>query len=150
MDTKLCTGPCGQEKPITDFHRDKHLQSGFRGQCKDCVGGRGKFYYQTHREERLAAAVRRWVEIKKQVIDGYGGKCICCGEIEFHFLTLDHVHNDGNRRRTEIAERSNALYIRVIKERFPSEYQLLCRNCNWGKYANGGTCPHQMTQAVGA
>ena len=35
MDTKICT-KCKVEKPVSDFHKDKHQLDGFHSYCKSC------------------------------------------------------------------------------------------------------------------
>ena len=105
-----------------------------------------------HREKKLEyarhAGKRRRDRLRAQVIAGYGGKCGCCGEAEPVFLTLDHVNNDGAElRRTCAYHRTvHRLYRRIIEEGFPSDYQILCANCNHGRYRNGGICPHKTGQ----
>ena len=82
---------------------------------------------------------------KKTVFDYYGNKCACCGEDEFLFLTIDHINNDGLQDVQPSGRRRGGkdLYAYIAIREFPDGYQLLCRNCNWGKHANGGICPHQ-------
>lgn len=80
------------------------------------------------------------VKLKKEIIEQYGGKCVCCGESEILFLTIDHVNNDGYLlRKIETTQ----IYSFLKKNNFPKDsYQLLCFNCNLGKHYNGGRCPH--------
>lgn len=79
------------------------------------------------------------------VFAAYGGyKCSCCGETEPDFLSIDHVNNDGYVRGKAGEPRSGEpLYKWLIKQNFPSDFQILCMNCNHGKSRNGGICPHQ-------
>jgi hypothetical protein len=35
--TKRCTGPCGLEKPLTEFFENKNCKDGRVGQCKTCL-----------------------------------------------------------------------------------------------------------------
>ena len=77
--------------------------------------------------------------LKAQVYAAYGNKCACCREAESLFLSLDHVNNDGAGNRKSKA----VLYRWLIKNEFPSSFQILCFNCNLGKHLNGGVCPHQ-------
>lgn len=84
------------------------------------------------------------------VFSAYGHECACCGETEVHFLSVDHVNNDGAAHRKQLLGSNQAGGYgmwRWIKENgFPPEFQLLCMNCNFGKWRNGGTCPHQTSE----
>ena len=78
-----------------------------------------------------------------KVITAYGGVCKCCGEKNSKFLSIDHVNNDGVHDR-KIGRIGAKLYRHIITQNFPLDrFQLLCFNCNLGKNANGGICPHQ-------
>ena len=83
---------------------------------------------------------------RDEVFAAYGGyKCVCCGEAERMFLSIDHIDNNGNVERKSGAYRSSgtAFYLWLCKNKFPSGYQVLCMNCQVGKHKNGGVCPHQ-------
>lgn len=84
----------------------------------------------------------RYARIRQRVVDGYGGKCYCCGETEPCFLTLDHVNNDGAEHRRKHKAVGMRLYQYLIRNKFPPEFQLLCFNCNCGRQINNGVCPH--------
>lgn len=80
-------------------------------------------------------------KLKIEVFMAYGGfKCSCCGETIDKFLTIDHINNNGNDHRRKIG--SSSLYKWLKANNFPPEFQVLCYNCNLGKYLNGGKCPH--------
>jgi len=67
----------------------------------------------------------------------YGNKCICCGETQEEFLTIDHINGQTGKKK----EDSRVAYRKAVDE-FPSKnYQILCMNCNhsFGVY---GYCPH--------
>lgn len=95
------------------------------------------------RKNRDKAVERKRIEKKNDkeiVYSHYGNVCVCCGEGEKMFLTIDHIDNDGNSdRRINGAH----IYRRLINNGFPDNFQVLCRNCNWGKHINGGICPHK-------
>ena len=92
----------------------------------------------------------RNADAKRQVFSYYGGKCICCGETEPLFLSLDHINNDGAQHRQSILGNKRLAgshtYHWVIRNGFPSSMQILCHNCNHGRFLNGGTCPRQEIQ----
>lgn len=83
---------------------------------------------------------------KKTVVDRYGGECTCCQETELGFLTIDHIDNGGNKHRTEIGVKSGASFYKwIIENDYPDFLRVLCFNCNCGRQANGGVCPHHRT-----
>lgn len=84
-------------------------------------------------------------EIKKKVIEHYGGKCTCCGENHLELLTLDHINNDGNKHRKERKFMLGTnMYADLLRNNFECNYELqvLCWNCNLAKNYYG-YCPHQ-------
>lgn len=82
-------------------------------------------------------------DLKMQVLAGYGNKCACCGIVQWEFLSVDHVRNDGaQERRQNPKRRSNSFYRMIIQENFPPRYQILCFNCNLSK-GLFEYCPHQ-------
>ena len=83
------------------------------------------------------------LSLKQRVIEGYGGRCACCGENRFEFLSADHVKERGcdERRRLGRGMNSGALYRKLIRENFPNSHQILCFNCNMS-LGFFGYCPH--------
>ena len=141
---------CKESKPESDYYRNGagYLQ----GRCKICFQINTKAYYRKHhtrlRKIENAKGVVSRKRIKDAVFAAYGGYiCACCGETEKEFLSLDHIANDGsNFRRNVVGKRFGAgaqTYGYLLKNKFPSGYQVLCMNCNWGKRRTG-ICPHQV------
>lgn len=107
--------------------------------------------YRKENKEKVNAATRIWQkahirQLRKEMIDAYGGKCTCCGESEPIFLQLDHINNDGNVERRKHG--NHVVEWQELKKRnWPKEnHQLLCANCNHGKRMNNGICPHKTKQ----
>lgn len=72
-------------------------------------------------------------------------RCVCCEEKEFQFLQVDHINNDGAQHRRELRYAyRNEMYEWLIKNNLPQGFQILCANCNFGKYVNKGVCPHKI------
>lgn len=93
--------------------------------------------YRTYQKEYNA-------RIKKEVLGHYGGKCACCGETILFFLTIDHINGGGVKHRKEVVGGGGlALYHWLKKNGYPEGFQVLCFNCNSGRSANGGICPHK-------
>jgi len=76
------------------------------------------------------------------VIEAYGGKCACCGETQYEFLSIDHVAGGGRKHRASL---TMSMEHFLYKNGFPAGYRLLCHNCNQaiGYY---GRCPHGLTR----
>lgn len=93
-------------------------------------------------ERKNANVTRHRNKLKKAVMDHYGHSCKCCGETEKKFLTIDHVNGGGTKHRAKIGRGSCDFHRWLVKNNFPSEYQVLCFNCNCAKGIYG-ICPHK-------
>ncbi len=116
----LCSR-CGKDKIIPGLK-----------QCENCSIKRGKLD----------------LSIKLQILKAYGNKCTCCGEGEVDFLAIDHINNDGYKNRRQGRTGGISFYRQVIKNKFPSDLQILCHNCNWSKHVNNGKCIHQIKKEL--
>lgn len=106
-----------------------------RVQCADCA--------KKSSGRSLAMQTKAWrTKNKEKVIKFYGGVCVCCGESNIGFLTIDHINNDGAKQRALPGNRST--YVRAIRDNYPDDLQVMCWNCNCGRHWNGGVCPHKM------
>lgn len=107
----------------------------------------GKKWYVDNRE-KVYIANRKWRKkymqmLKDDVIRGYGGKCVCCGESERTFLTIDHINGNGQADRKKHRMVFGQLYGWLRDNSYPTDnYRLLCMNCNWG--TRYGKCPHEL------
>lgn len=167
MVTKKCNH-CKKTKSVTKFNKDKRYADGYYSWCKSCFAAASKARCDRFKKVGICAQcgkrkaakthisclkclkkdrVRRKVyhdKTRDEVYQAYGGyRCVCCGEIEPLFLTIDHINNDGARHRKSLPSRYGGLYYWLIKKGFPKGYQVLCMNCNMGKYRNKGICPHK-------
>ena len=99
--------------------------------CDDCVKSASEYQKTEYRK------------LKHEVVVAYGGECKCCKEQIEMLLTLDHKLNDGSIARRKSNYNALSHYRKVLAAGCPDTYQLLCWNCNYGKFRNGGICPHQ-------
>lgn len=60
------------------------------------------------------------------------------------FLGIDHVNNDGEAHRREMAGYGRAIYQWLRHHDYPQDgrFQVLCHNCNIAKGLYGA-CPHR-------
>lgn len=101
-----------------------------------------------HPERRREIALNYYYRLQHDAIMAYGGyRCVCCGETEPLFLTLDHINNDGGkfRKATGFLHHGSKFYKWLKDSGYPPGCQVLCSNCNHGKHRNHGVCPHQET-----
>jgi hypothetical protein len=158
MGPKICI-KCEQPKNTSEFSK----KSGGRlhARCKQCRRddyeenkAQHQLTYQNKRDKRLAEQRHQRKRRRLLVIQHYGGKCACCGEINLEFLTVDHINGDGSKHRRELGTKrktdgrycfgGSTLYLWLIKNKFPEGFRILCWNCNssLGLY---GYCPHTRT-----
>lgn len=130
MPLKTCLD-CGYPKELEEFYPTTEGRNGVQAYCKLCARKR---FGVSHRA------------LKREVFDHYGGSCYCCGETNIGFLGLDHIHRDG----VKDGKRGRGWYLKLKREGFPGKdrYRVACHNCNMGREANGGVCPHNLSAEV--
>lgn len=100
-------------------------------------------YLATIVEHQREYRTKYWQRLRAKCFEGR--YCVCCGENNPVFLTIDHINGDGNhRRRTgkRLHQGNTTLYARLVKYGWPSDLQVLCYNCNCAKKQNA-YCPHE-------
>lgn len=128
-------------------YRDSH-----KGQIADRTrirnAGRSTFVKQkaAKRRQDLHRELRRLVLLE------LGGACYCCGLDDLRFLTIDHVHNDGNYHRklnTGKSKNGYTILLDIQKQGFPKDrYRAACYNCNCARnLTRDKVCPHQAIHA---
>lgn len=95
---------------------------------------------ESHPEVYAARDKANREKLRNDILQHYGGKCVCCGEAAYEFLAIDHIDGNGNAHRRAIGQ-SN-LYRWIRKNGYPDNFQVLCHNCNNAK-GFYGYCPHQ-------
>jgi hypothetical protein len=86
---------------------------------------------------------------KRRVFEeGYGGAiCVCCGETELTFLTMDHIDRTGRDHRIALKTLKTTFYQWLRREGYPVGFRVLCMNCNFAtRY--GRPCPHTIQEGA--
>lgn len=95
---------CKQEKPLSDFWKDKTKRLGVGSECKDCHKQR-KHLFRKENKEEMRAYYRRWhlqnkygltIDQYRDILNQQDGKCGACGST--HRLVIDHCHTTGTIR----------------------------------------------------
>jgi len=159
QDLKKCS-KCGEIKTLDDFYKRntawsaKSVFTEVMAECKDCTIKRthsrrnGENRVAVLKKDNKALRIKR-ASVRDAAFAAYGGyKCVCCGETEPLFMTLDHIDNDGADFRRKVYGKRTAAgyhtYLWLAKNGYPKTVQVLCMNCNHGKRMNNGVCPHQV------
>jgi hypothetical protein len=151
VSEKTCL-KCGSSEPDVRFRAGRRV-------CRPCTnqqeqdrvakkpGGKKAWNqrrYQRDRAGHLRRATAAALALRRDVIGHYGGICVCCGETELRFLTIDHIYEDGAVCRRETNTRGGTRYYYWVKANgYPDFLRVLCYNCNLATYRNGGICPHE-------
>lgn len=108
---------------------------------------RSRDWYRSNQERAKKTGRDRFNRIRSEMLEAYGGKCVCCGETTPLFLTIDHIENDGGAHRRELGDPGGSrVMMWLYKNGWPKEgYRLLCFNCNCGRQRNGGVCTHESS-----
>lgn len=112
--------------------------------CKNC---RGRQYKKNviPNKEKIYCKIKT-LNIKQEVINEYGGKCECCGQDVWQFLTIDHSNNNGYQHRKTIGRSGGNPFYRWLKNiGYPKDgFRLLCYNCNCS-IGYFGFCSHHYS-----
>ena len=113
------------------LHQEK--EKAYRDSHKEETKIRRKKYYEEHKEESKEKNRQYNIKLRYTVLEHYGCRCVSCGETEPMYLCADHINNDGNEHRQIF---KGNMYKWIIDNNYPDDFQILCRNCNWGKRVN--------------
>ena len=124
---KYCSNECAHSALFLDGLTCKHSR------CKRSISKRNKSGF-CHKHSNRGTHKK----FKTILYAELGNKCVCCGERDWMYLSVDHVANDGVelRKRRSAHTRINTL-LHYHREN-PGSLQLLCMNCNHAKMRNGG------------
>ena len=89
---------------------------------------RTRRYYKNNRKKCNEIFKKYATKLRRDVIKGYGGKCVKCGFNDKRALQIDHVNGGGTKERKLLS--NHQIFLRIKKENFPTQYQILCANCN--------------------
>lgn len=105
---------------------------------------KAEYKYQARYYEKKREWFKKFrLELRKEIVSAYGGKCACCGESHWEFLTIDHPNGNGQKDRKKHRMRTGQLYGWLKKKGFPRDgYRILCMNCNWFQRFSQ-VCPHE-------
>jgi hypothetical protein len=127
-----------------------------RGRCarqklnRVATSERWNGWYRKNAENINAKARENARKKRLKIIESLGGKCECCGETYYEFMSIDHRHGDGAAHRKSRSNGKNIslnsinFYNEVLREiaSGSDRYRILCHNCNMAR-GFYGRCPHE-------
>ena len=140
-----CTKPAVLNKTLCQIHLNRAKKrpsaQNAKGLCAKCNNPKpinrpacdACYEREQHRHYKLVI----------KVISHYGGKCVCCGQTNLLFLTIDHINGGGNAHARKVG-RGAAIYRWIKRNNFPHNFRVLCASCNYGIARNQGICPHKQ------
>ena len=103
--------------------------------------------YKDKKEQMLERSYLKNQELKKYIMDQYGGCCSCCNEDNLDVLSIDMII--PNKKKHKEIGYGYKLYNWLIKNNFPKDnFQCLCMNCNFAK-GMYKICPHEVERMMG-
>lgn len=140
METRLMErncAKCSTLKPFDSFYKRLGRPVGY---CIPCCKTTNGAYQKANRGQYNSYQVKNYRKRRGSIIKRYGGKCACCGEDRYEFLSFDHINGGGNKRRKTVEGSRIIPYLE--RNNFPDGIQILCHNCNLAK-GFYGFCPHE-------
>ncbi len=143
------------------YHKHKDVVKRYNELNREKIRRRRKIFYKKHRQ-KLIRLSEIWVQkhyqrklirerlhrrnTKKQVLGHYSPTLTCqrCGFSDIRALTIDHIKGDGARHRKRIGKLSGSEFYKwLIKNNFPSGFQVLCWNCQYIKREENDEVRHR-------
>jgi hypothetical protein len=156
---RACTG-CRIYLPVDSFGPSSQTRDRLNIYCRPCQNERvdrvrkkdpesfrlksterARVWRSRNTEKVNETSRRQRRKIRAEVLAHYGDHCVCCGEREPDFLSLDHINGGGNKERKEVGL-GILWYYWLRKNGYPGGLQVLCYNCNLAKGFTG-MCPHK-------
>ena len=102
---------------------------GPNGYCLPCHQAYNEAWGKLHPGKAHTVTRKSQRHQRREALVKLGGKCIRCGEDDWHCLQIDHINGGGAK---ELRKVGSAGINRKVLKGMPG-YQLLCANCNQKK-----------------
>lgn len=138
--TKLCTVCRNVLIPTVNWRPTDQRHNTYR--CKKCANKVRTVSRKKNQPHKLIQYNRTSMRrLKQRVISHYSPSRTCarCGYSDTRALSIDHMSGGGEKHRREIGVGSGYHFYRwLIRNNYPSGYQVLCLNCQWIAFLERG------------
>lgn len=136
----------GTKQEYRRMYRETHKEQirAYSEKNKEKINAYAREHYKNNKQKKAEYQRGIYRKTKEKFLEMYGGKCACCEEQIFDFLTIEH--KQGQRRITK--ETGTRAYRKALLEYRPDLYEILCWNCNCAK-GQLGYCPHKPEKVDG-
>lgn len=131
-----------RQKDRTRYNKSK--ESGLCLHCHKVPHVEGEILCLDCKQKNAVRNKDKRIKQKFTIIQHYGGKCQMCGETDMDVLGIDHIYGSGTRHRKELTQKGTTFYRWIVKNNYPTGFQVLCFNCNFKKHLSDGVCPHKQ------
>jgi len=93
-------------------------------------------YYIKNKSKIKQQVKEYYWSVKQQILFFYSQgtmSCQFCNEDDINNLQIDHLNGNGKQHR-EMKLRGQHLQSFLLKNNFPNDYLILCKNCNYKKH----------------
>jgi len=137
MQLKTCHD-CKKELPLTEYYmmKSKYKEKTYifpRHVCKKC-NVIYSYKWRIKNKDRYLETIRmRKYKKKIKLLNEMGGKCKCCGCVDFWNLSFDHITPILRKNGTG---RTDMMKILIKDKKLRKQFQILCHGCNLSKNTN--------------
>lgn len=138
---------CGIQKKASEFaFNGRAYSEGIPYRMRTC-----KKCWRARYRASIAETRKKYEHgVRRTVIEGLGGKCRCCGQSLYEFLSIHHAGGRGSGRDHRKKFKKQLSLLRdIVRRGFPmDEFEVLCWDCHMSITFHG-YCPHRNILPVG-
>jgi len=120
----------GKQYRLKNKEKILEQQGKYRKENRDKVNEYYRNYTKQNKKHISKRNRERDYDIKKQLINEMGGKCVCCGLTSWWILTLDHIKPVKKQRRGQY----RTFILKLLNNpNMRKDFQVMCYGCNNSK-----------------